>query len=73
MWLEGPQRFWRCNEVTRSSTVAELRAHAAMEAGVDVARVRLLLDGDALHDEATAEGLQLFQRASELVVEVLEP
>ena len=45
--------------MTRSTTVRELRQHAAKEAKVEVERVRLRLDGTELEDEATAENLHL--------------
>ena len=72
VWVDGAEGFWRC-ELSRETTVAELRASAAKYAGCppDVIAIRLgrtlLSDGDG-----TVEDLDIFGRQKELSVTIEE-
>mmetsp|Transcript_66807 Transcript_66807/g.132424 ORF Transcript_66807/g.132424 Transcript_66807/m.132424 type:complete len:207 (-) Transcript_66807:236-856(-) len=81
VWLSNEHGFWRHADVTRTTTVGELRASAAAFVGVPVSKVRFELPrvpaagplaGEAprldLADELTAEQVDLFGQRAELHV-----
>ena len=70
VWVDDARGFWRC-ELSRETTVAELRRSAAKHASCSPACIGIRLGGTLLSDaDATAEDLDVFGRQKELTVTI---